>query len=177
MSKFPLQRWTERTFNFEYPIGYFPCILTRLRGTIARVNALSLQCSRDVMKTQHEGKWSIQEHVGHLIDLEALHEGRIDDFRNRETLLRAADMKNTQTYAAEHNSRAFSEIAEEFGHTRLHFIARLETFSPEELEWSALHPRLQKQMRVVDLAYFVAEHDDHHFAIIDDLVATYCRNN
>jgi len=29
---------------------------------------------------------------------------------------------------------------------------------------TAWHPRLKVRMRLVDLAYFVAEHDDHHLA-------------
>ncbi len=35
---------------------------------------------------------------------------------------------------------------------------------------SSLHPRLNVQMRVVDMAYFVAEHDDHHICKIMEIV-------
>jgi|GEM_PF-4393916 len=35
---------------------------------------------------------------------------------------------------------------------------------------TALHPRLKTPMRIVDLAYFVAEHDDHHLSRIRELV-------
>ena len=31
---------------------------------------------------------------------------------------------------------------------------------------TALHPRLETPMRMMDLFYFVAEHDDHHLARI-----------
>jgi len=38
---------------------------------------------------------------------------------------------------------------------------------PDELvERSAFHPRLKKPMRIIDLAFFVAEHDDYHLAKI-----------
>jgi hypothetical protein len=32
-----------------------------------------------------------------------------------------------------------------------------------------VHPRLQQPMRVVDMAFFVAEHDDHHLARMTQL--------
>jgi hypothetical protein len=35
---------------------------------------------------------------------------------------------------------------------------------PHRLSASAVHPRLQQPMRLVDMLYFVAEHDDHHLA-------------
>lgn len=41
---------------------------------------------------------------------------------------------------------------------------------PADLERSARHPRLGSPMRVIDLAYFVAEHDDHHMARLRELV-------
>jgi hypothetical protein len=33
-----------------------------------------------------------------------------------------------------------------------------------------LHPRLNQPMRVVDLLFFVAEHDDYHLARISELI-------
>jgi hypothetical protein len=33
----------------------------------------------------------------------------------------------------------------------------------------ALHPRLNVRIRVLDLAFFIAEHDDHHLARISEL--------
>jgi hypothetical protein len=36
----------------------------------------------------------------------------------------------------------------------------------EDLDKSSLHPRLMKPMKIIDLAFFVAEHDDHHLAQI-----------
>jgi hypothetical protein len=34
---------------------------------------------------------------------------------------------------------------------------------------TALHPRLKRPMRLVDLCFFVAEHDDHHLATVTRL--------
>jgi len=37
------------------------------------------------------------------------------------------------------------------------------------MERTALHPRLQQPMRVLDMAFFTAEHDDHHLARMTEL--------
>ncbi|MFL5731927.1 MAG: hypothetical protein ACJ78Q_01900, partial [Chloroflexia bacterium] len=55
---------------------------------------------------------------------------------------------------------------------RMAFVARLEDMDADMVGRLALHPRLQKQMRVIDLAQFVAEHDDHHLAAITRLSRT-----
>ncbi len=49
-------------------------------------------------------------------------------------------------------------------------VRKLETAPEETLGFSALHPRLQKPMNIVDVAYFVAEHDDYHLARIGELL-------
>lgn len=41
--------------------------------------------------------------------------------------------------------------------------------SAQELMRTAAHPRLGQPMSVVDLCFFVAEHDDHHLATITEL--------
>ena len=38
---------------------------------------------------------------------------------------------------------------------------------------SALQPRLKTKIRVIDLVFFIAEHDDHHLARISELKRCY----
>jgi hypothetical protein len=45
----------------------------------------------------------------------------------------------------------------------------------DELERCVVHPRLGTPMRLVDLAYFIAEHDDHHLARLRELTTTPAR--
>ncbi len=33
-------RWIDRRFNFDFPVGWFPCIIERLRGTPARLEEI-----------------------------------------------------------------------------------------------------------------------------------------
>jgi hypothetical protein len=49
------------------------------------------------------------------------------------------------------------------------FVARLDSYNEAFVARTALHPRLQQNIRVVDLAFFIAEHDDHHLARISEL--------
>lgn len=165
-------KWVERQFDFSLPAGVFPCVLERLRGTPARVEELVRGLPQEVLTERRNGKWSAQEHVGHLYDLDELHEGRLEDYARGLEVLRAADMTNRKTEEATHNSARLEDLLALFRAARASFVQRLEAMTEEEVGRSALHTRLGKQMRVIDLALFVAEHDDHHLASIRELSKT-----
>ncbi|HEX9652818.1 MAG TPA: DinB family protein [bacterium] len=157
-------KWFERKFNFDYPIGIFPCIIERLRGTPARLEELISSLPAKVLTIRVNDGWSIQEHVGHLGDLETLHDGRIDDFLANAKVLRAADLTNRKTREADHNRQPIKKLLDSFRDLRENFVKRLEELDEEIVSRSALHPRLKQPMRVIDMAFFTAEHDDHHVA-------------
>ena len=162
-------RWVEREFVFNLPVGVFPCVVERLRGTPARLEELTRGLSREELTAKPGGLWSIQEQAGHLLDLDELHEGRLEDYARGLEVLRAADMRNRKTEEAGHNAAHLQDILAAFRAARLGFVRRLEALSEAEVAASALHPRLRKQMRVIDMAYFTAEHDDHHLAAVSEL--------
>ncbi len=163
-------RWTERTFTFDFPEGWIFNILERLRGTYPRLVSLTKNLPHERLILKPGGKWSIQEHIGHLVDLEDLHEGRIDDFLARKDILRAADMSNTRTEAAAHNNADLVSLLDNFSSRRDQLIKMLEKLDDSTQLFSSLHPRLRKPMRPVDMAYFTAEHDDHHLASISEIL-------
>jgi hypothetical protein len=164
--------WLEKKFEFQHPIGAFPSVVERVRGTPARLEELVRALPAEVLTTKPRDAWSIQEHVGHLFDLDALHEGRLDDFDAGLDVLRAADMTNRRTHEADHNSAHLDDLFLKFREARMRFVSRLEEMTEEQVARTALHPRLNKPMRVIDLALFVAEHDDHHLAGITQLART-----
>lgn len=164
-------KWVERKFDFSQPAGLFPMTLERLRGTPLRLMQIASSLSDEQLKKRSNNGWSIQEHIGHLLDLEELHIGRIDDFLAGKEILRAADMSNAKTNEADHNSENVKDLLKSFQHVRGHFVKRLEEIPEEILLRDALHPRLNVPMRPVDLALFTAEHDDHHLAIIRELIS------
>ena len=162
-------RWVDRTFQFTTPVEQFPTVLERLRGTPARLEEKLRSLSPAVLTRRDGDAWSMQEHVGHLLDLDELHLGRLDDYAAGAGTLRAADTQNRKTHEAEHNRREAKHLLQDFRRERRRFVERLEPLSPDELRRSAVHPRLRQDMRVVDMAWFVAEHDDHHLARMTEL--------
>lgn len=165
-------KWTERKFTFDFPEGWLSNVLERLRGTTPRIVDMVTGLTDEQLSIQPQGKWSIKEHIGHLTDLEDLHEGRIDDFLNKKDVLRAADMTNKKTYEAHHNSKTIKSLVEVFFKKREQYISRLSKLNEETQKQKALHPRLQILVRPVDIAYFTAEHDDHHLADIREIINT-----
>lgn len=164
-------RWLEREFDFAHlSVGMLPYLIERLRGAPARLEERLRPLPPERLTARAGGGWSVQEHAGHLADLDELHEGRLEDYRAGLATLRPADMTNRKTVEADHNDAPLEQILAAFRSARARFVRQLESLSEEEAARSALHPRLGKQMRVFDLAYFVAEHDDHHLAIIGELL-------
>lgn len=154
---------------FALPTTMHPFVLERLRGTPARVEEKIRSIPRAALTRRDGNRWSIQEHIGHLLDLDELHAGRLDDYLAAARVLRAADMTNRKTWNAEHNARPVEEILRAFREERARFVARLDAWPSTAWGMTAEHPRLKLPMRVIDLAYFVAEHDDHHLAWMTEL--------
>jgi quercetin dioxygenase-like cupin family protein len=164
--------WTSRAFAFSFPVERIDVILSRLRGTGARIAAAVRGVVPAALAARRGDGWSVQEHVGHLHDLEALHLLRLDEIARGASTLTAADMANRATWDARHNDVPFAAVLAEFAAGRAELVARLERLDAAGLGRSALHPRLQQPMRAVDVAFFTAEHDDHHVATIEQLLRT-----
>ena len=168
-----MRPWFERRFSFDHlGAADFPYLLERLAGAPARVEEKTRELTREVLTRRAGESWSIQEHVGHLLDLDALHDARLEDYRSGAGVLRPADLKNTKTHEAQYNERPLVELTQAFRDTRSRFLGRLEAWDPRGVLASALHPRLQQPMRLVDMVYFVAEHDDHHLRTMTELART-----
>jgi len=162
----PIAPWFERSFRFDLEISYFPLVLERLLGTGLRLDHAVRSLSRALLTEKRGEEWSIQEHIGHLLDLEPLWLGRVEDILEGHEEMRPADLTNAKTHKAEHNARDASGIVSEFVRERRRLTDLLSGLSVAEVGRSALHPRLKQPMRIIDLALFVAEHDDHHLATV-----------
>ena len=163
--------WFDRKFDLGLPASAFPSILGRLRSFPDRLEREVRRVPEERLTVRVGDGWSIQENVGHLFDLEALWEKRLDDFDAGVTVLHPADLENRKTHEADHNSRRIHDLLTAFRDARLRIVQRLERMTPAELSRVALHPRLQQPMSVVDLGFFVAEHDDHHLNTITTLAS------
>lgn len=166
--------WIERKFNFDFPVGNFPIIVERMKGTLAQLEALIKNIPDEQLSVKADGKWSAKEVIGHLYDIEDLWNGRIDDFLEHKETLRAADMSNAKTTAADHNLKPANELLKQFAEARNKLIERVKGFDEATAALTAFHPRLKTPMRLVDSLFFVAEHDDHELTKISRLINIFC---
>lgn len=161
--------WLEYRWAFDFPVGMYRALLERLRGTPSRLEDLIPSAASAV--TRHvAGKWSAQEHAGHLWTLEVLFQTRIGEYLRGEGVLTVADMGNRATAAASYNDRSIGEIVAEFRAARARTMETLDRLTLDDATRVAHHPRLDRPMRLVDLCFFSAEHDDHHLALIRELL-------
>src|SRR5437660_12290338 len=167
--------WFKRQFSFELPVWMYPNIVERLRGTPARLEDLTRQLPREILTRRDGDKWSIQEQAGHLLDLESLGMNRLDDYEAGRETLHPADLQNSKTHEANHNVNTIENILATFRAERMEFVRRLDRYDEAFIQRTALHPRLNMKMRVIDLTFFIAEHDDHHLARISELIRLFTR--
>lgn len=162
-------RWFDRKFEFAFTQNIFPSIVERLWGTPLRLRYKLSKIPTSTLTAKIKGTWSIQENAGHLIDLEPVWTGRLEDVLNGENEMRSVDLKNKKTVEANHNSRNIEDLLQEFSSVRESMVSKLKKLSEEEVFQYALHPRLKTPMRIMDLFLFVADHDDHHLARITEI--------
>ncbi|HXI20076.1 MAG TPA: DinB family protein [Gemmatimonadales bacterium] len=166
----PREPWFQREFVFNLPVSAAPGLIERLRGTPARLHHRLRDLPPARLTVRLGNRSSIQENAGHLWDLEPLWMARLEDLAAGRATLRPADLDNRKTDAANHNARPLPDILADFAAARSQLVAQFE--AADEADWlrSARHPRLNTPMRLLDLAQFVAEHDDHHLATITELL-------
>jgi uncharacterized damage-inducible protein DinB len=161
-------------FNRKFPVlednGILPSIIERLIGTPARVEEIIKGLDPASLILRSADKWTIKEEIGHLSDLEPLWMGRLDDLIHGLPELRVTDLTNQVTHTANHNAADLKILQQRFREQRMRFVSKLMGLNDEQLANTSLHPRLKTPMRIIDHAYFVAEHDDHHLASIRQLL-------
>jgi uncharacterized damage-inducible protein DinB len=164
--------WPTRSFHFDTPAGLYPELIERIRSAPLRAAAMVDGVPAAVLTQRDEdGSWSIQENIAHLADLDRLlWEPRLDQFEAGVPILLSADMDNAATHAADHNARSIDEVLAEFRRSRAAIVGRMDDKPLTYFELSARHPRLETPMRLIDLIFFKAEHDDHHLARARELL-------
>jgi DinB superfamily len=166
-----VSKWLERKFDFPVPIELYPNVCARLRGTAARLEELIQNSCGEVLVRKPEGKWSAQEHAGHLQDVEPLTLVRINDFIGYASEPTKADFTNRITDEANYNARQVSDILSRFRRARLSTLDSLDKAEPGAFQHKLFHPRLKEEILLLDYLYLVAEHDDHHLASIWYLIS------
>ena len=159
-----LIKWTDRQWSLTLPVGVFPALLERLRGTPARAAEILSGVPEELSGARAGAAWSAKDHIGHLTDLDELDQRRLAEFLDRITPLSVADPENRRTEQAGHGTTPSSELVSRFRRDRDELVRRMELLSADQLTITARHTRLGQDLRLIDWAFFVAEHDDHHLA-------------
>jgi hypothetical protein len=157
--------WFERDLKFGYPEEMLPFFLERLQGTIIRLEQKVRGIDDKILSRKLDGKWSIKENIGHLAEVDGVANKRITEMTSGVAVLLPAVFE-----PKDYNPWPVEEVLNFFRGNRLSNLKKYRTLSDEQLKKSSLHPRLKVQMTPVDLAWFDAEHDDHHLVKINEIL-------
>lgn len=161
--------WFDRSFDFGVGPEQYPLLYARLQLGPVRCDAEVRSIPASLLRLKPGGKWSVQEHIGHLAILEPLWQTRILDIRSGTQGMSPADLANRATDEAGFNDWSLNDLVNGFDQARRKTLALLDSLTAEDHEKTALHPRLDQPMSIRDLMLFVAEHDDHHLNAIRQL--------
>ena len=157
--------WFERNLKFGYPIEMLPYFLERLEGSIVRIQTKVKGVEDKILSTKLNDKWSIKQNIGHLAEVDGIANKRIDEMVNGVSPMSPAVFE-----PQDYNPWPIEKVLELFKTNRLKNLKKYQSLSESDLSKSSLHPRLKVQMTPVDLAWFDAEHDDHHFVTINRIL-------
>ena len=156
------EKWVDRKFDFNFDCSIYPNFISRLEATPDLLDFLILSIPGEYYIIKDDNDWSIQENVGHLITVDDLFIGRLDDYESGVLELRPADVSGSRTNKVIYNKSEMKKLLMEFREKRMKYINRLEKTNKKMFEKKCWHPRLKQDMRLCDMLYFHAEHDDHH---------------
>ena len=158
--------WFERQFTFGLPAGMLPFYIERLEGTAARIEKKVAGISDQVLSNKLDGKWSIKENIAHLAEVDEIALKRIDEMRNGVSPMSPAVIQPGKDY----NVMPIGDVIKFFRASRQKNLEKYKSLTDSDLSRQSLHPRLKVQMTPVDLAWFDAEHDDHHLVRVSEIL-------
>jgi len=158
--------WFERTFTFNLSKDHFDQLLNRLLAFPFLLHQVITHSPIAIPVVTNSKKWSVQENIGHLFLLEQLWLTRFQEIKDEKEHMMIADLNNTATSTSAFNTMSVEQIYTSFEQARAKTIIWLNEISEEDLQKQSIHPRLHKPMNIIDLMYFVAEHDEHHLHAI-----------
>ena len=142
--------------------------IARTLEDAARETAALLRSDAAAEKADYryaEGKWSVKEVLGHVIDAERVFAYRLLRIARADTTPLASFDENAYTPAGEFGARPLADMVEEFLAVRnatLHLIRGL----PEQA-WTRRGVASGHEMSVRGLAHIIAGHELHHRAILE----------
>ena len=159
--------WFDRKLVFGSPPEMLPFHLERLEGTLVRLEHKVKVISDQILSEKFNDKWSVKQNIGHLAEVDEIANRRMDEMISGVAMLSPAVFE-----PQDYNPWPIEKVMDYFHKTRAKNINKYKSLSEGDLTKSSLHPRLKIQMTPVDLAWFDAEHDDHHLVKINEIIFT-----
>lgn len=157
--------WFDRTHTFGHVPALLPYFLERLEGTILRIDSKVKGVSDVVLSTRPDGKWSIKQNIGHLAEVDTISIRRLDEMKAGVAVMSPAVFE-----PQDYNPWSIEKVLELFRKNRQASLEKYKALDASLLVRSSLHPRLKVKMTPADLAWFDAEHDDHHLVRINEII-------
>ena len=157
--------WFERNLKFGHPKEMLPFYLERLEGTIVRIQAKVKGISDSTLSEKLNGKWSVKQQIGHLAEVDEIANKRLD-----EMVAGITPMSPAVFEPQDYNLWPIEKVLDLFKTNRLKNLKKYQSLSEADLLKPSLHPRLKVMMTPVDLAWFDAEHDDHHLVKMNEIL-------
>lgn len=159
--------WFERQFTFGHSTSLLPFHLERLEGTISRIEKKVQGVPDEILSNKLDGKWSVKENIAHLAEVDEIALKRIDEMIGGISPMSPAVIQPGRDY----NAQPIADVVGFFRANRKKNLEKYKTLTDADLSKSSLHPRLKVTMNPVDLAWFDAEHDDHHLVRINEILS------
>lgn len=157
--------WFERNLKFGHPKEMLPFYLERLEGTIVRIQSKVKGVDDKTLSERFNDKWSVKQNIGHLAEVDEIANKRLD-----EMTAGVSPMSPAVFEPQDYNPWPIEKVLEFFKTNRLKNLKKYQSLAEADLLKSSLHPRLKVMMTPVDLAWFDAEHDDHHLVTINGII-------
>jgi hypothetical protein len=159
--------WFERNLTFGRPAEMLPYYLERLLGTAARIEEKVKGIANDVLSNKLDGKWSVKQNIGHLAEVDEIANKRISEMISGVPVMSPAVFE-----PKDYNPLPIEKVIDHFRSTRALNLLKYQSLTAVDLRKVSQHPRLKLPMTPVDLAWFDAEHDDHHLVRISEIIFT-----
>ena len=116
--------------------------------------------------TYAEGKWTVKELLGHIIDAERVFGYRLHRFSHGDATPLSSFDQDIYVANGRSNSRTFADLIDEFVSQRRSNVALIRSFRQED--WNLTGIASDNPVSVRALAFIMAGHVRHHSSILKE---------